>query len=299
MIDKYTSNLEYLTLSLTNKCNLDCVCCSTENMCEDYTENIKQLNFEDYKFVIQNMSILGMKKIKFVGGEPLLYPRLCELIRFAKEECNIEFVKIVTNGTELYQMTRDLKMNGVDEIEIILNSLKEFKYKHLTGQARLKDVIRSIESCIINKIKVSIRCTLINDFNEEEMLDFMYLTNVYDIDIQFMELLPRGNAKHIYSKGYISTSSALNFDLNLYDTTEQDDIFRYYKLENAKGRIGIINNDIYCSQCSDIKITSTGSVVLCPNSDKNIDIYEYLGRPLMFKEVMKETINKKQEICII
>ena len=95
MIDKYGRNIDYLRISLTDKCNLRCIYCMPSDV-DDEDEHINNgLSIDEYKFVIKSMASVGIKKLRFTGGEPTLYPGLNELIRFAKNECNINDIAII------------------------------------------------------------------------------------------------------------------------------------------------------------------------------------------------------------
>lgn len=125
MKDSYLMGINYARISLTDKCNLRCVYCMDEDekLEEDSINNI--LSFDDYKFIIKNFADLGITKIKFDGGEPLLYERLSELIYYAKYTCNIEDISITTNGHNFCERALELKESGLDRVNISIDSLKE------------------------------------------------------------------------------------------------------------------------------------------------------------------------------
>ncbi|MGL5331133.1 MAG: radical SAM protein, partial [Peptostreptococcaceae bacterium] len=132
MIDKFGRNINYLRISLTDKCNLKCIYCmpADENFEDEYINN--ELSTEDYKFIIKSMANVGITKLRFTGGEPTLHPGLNELIAFAKNECGIDDIAITTNGRNFTKMIPTLKGNGLSKVNISLDSLKEFKYKSVT-----------------------------------------------------------------------------------------------------------------------------------------------------------------------
>ena len=105
MIDKYGRNINYARISLTEKCNLRCVYCMPDDVSFNEYENTLSLN--DYKFIINGLSQIGITKIRFTGGEPLLYEGLSEIIRYTYEECNINDIAITTNGIGLYEMASE------------------------------------------------------------------------------------------------------------------------------------------------------------------------------------------------
>lgn len=291
MISNVSSN--YLYISLTQKCNLSCVYCKSENMYYDSTYD--KLTVDDYKFLIKSMAEIGISKVRFSGGEPLLYPRLIELIRFAKEECNIEDIGIVTNGILLYELAYQLRDAGVNSVNISLDSLKEYKYKSITNGGELKKVLKSIELCTKLGFDIKINCVTIDGFNDDELYDFMLMTHYYPIDVRFREIVPIGEALKIYKQGYFDVGKFINEidELTLVESKERAGT-KYYKYKGAKGRIGVISS-LYSSNCSNdnkIRITSNGFMKLGSNSEIEIDIKEYLQKPMIFKETIKEIIYK-------
>ena len=125
MKDSYSRKINYLRISLTDKCDLRCVYCREEDdrVEEEHVSDI--LSIDDYKFIIRSFKELGINKIKFVGGEPLLYPYLTDLIYFAKHECDLEDISITTNGQHFSEKALDLKNSGLDRVNLSIDSLKE------------------------------------------------------------------------------------------------------------------------------------------------------------------------------
>lgn len=291
MIGNFGKN--YLHISLTQKCNLGCVYCKSENMYYDNTYD--KLTVDDYKFLIKSMSEIGISKVRFSGGEPLLYPRLIELIRFAKEECNIEDIGIITNGILLYELAYQLRDAGVSSVNISLDSLKEYKYKSITNGGTLKNVLKSIELCTKLGFDIKINCVVIDGFNDDELYDFMIMTHYYPIDVRFREIIPVKEAIKVYKQGYFNVGNFINKieELKLVESNERVGT-KYYKYNGAKGRIGVISS--VCSsefvKNNKIIVDSNGFMKVGANLDTQIDIKEYLQKPMMFKETIKEIIYK-------
>ncbi len=175
MIDKYGRNINYLRISLTDRCNLRCIYCmpSDVEFRDEYVNDT--LSTEDYKFIIKSMANSGITKLRFTGGEPTLHPGLNELIWFAKNECNINDIAITTNGLNLAQIASTLKANGLNKVNISLDSLKVYKYKSITRGGDLTQVLDGINVCLKEGIKVKINCVAIKGFNDDEISDFIEL----------------------------------------------------------------------------------------------------------------------------
>nr|WP_288526929.1 GTP 3',8-cyclase MoaA [uncultured Romboutsia sp.] len=290
--------MDYARISLTDKCNLRCVYCMPED--KVYENNLinDTLSFNDYKFIINGLSQVGIKKIKFTGGEPLLYPHLIELIKYAHYECNIDDISITTNGIGLNEIAYELKRSGLKSVNISLDSLKSYKYKSITRGGNLTDVLKSINRCLELGIKVKINCVVIKRFNDDEVYDFIEMANYYPIDVRFIELMPLGEGEYFYENGYFNISNFINDIDELYKIEdEKGSTARLYQAKYAKGRIGIITpiSCQFCNTCNRIRITSDGKIKLCLHSNEETDIRYYLNKPMIFKEVLKEIILKKPD----
>ena len=298
MLDGYERNIDYARISLTDKCNLRCVYCMPED--KVYENNLinHTLSFNDYKIIINGLSQVGIKKIKFTGGEPLLYPHLIELIKYAHYECNIDDISITTNGIGLNEIAYELKRSGLKSVNISLDSLKSYKYKSITRGGNLTDVLKSINRCLELGIKVKINCVVIKRFNDDEVYDFIEMANYYPIDVRFIELMPLGEGEYFYENGYFNISKLINEIDELYKIEdEKGSTARLYQAKYAKGRIGIITpiSCQFCNTCNRIRITSDGKIKLCLHSNEETDIRYYLNKPMIFKEVLKEIILKKPD----
>lgn len=287
MKDKFGRNINYLRISLTSKCNLKCIYCIAEDVSLQDNYNNEELSFEDYKFLIKSMSELGIEKVRFTGGEPLLYPNLVELIRFTKEECNIEDIAITTNGIGLYEIINDIADYGVKKVNITLNSLKEYKYKDITRGGSLKEVLRGINVCVKLGIEVNINCVPMYSFNDDEIYDFISMTNYYPINVRFIDF---GHKSSIDIKSILAQME----DIRPLQS-QKDSLAQYYKLIGSKGKVGVIDplRSTKCNTCNKIRITSKGTVKTCINSSDEVDIKKYLQKPLMFREVMKDIISNR------
>ena len=298
MLDEYGRKIDYAKISLTDKCNLKCVYCIPEDEVDKNKLMNNTLSLHDYKFIINGLSQVGIRKIRFTGGEPLLYPHLIELIKYTRIECNINDIAITTNGIGLDEMAYELKQSGVKTVNISLDSLKSYKYKSITRGGNLADVLKSINICLSLGIKVKINCVVINGFNDDEIYDFINMTNYYHIDVRFIELMPIGEGKYFYEDGYFNITNYINKIDKLSKIEDDiDSTAKLYKLDYAKGRVGVIAplSSQFCNRCNKIKVTSDGKIKSCISSNEEIDIRYYLNKPMMFKEELKEAIYKKPQ----
>ena len=296
MLDEYGRKVDYARISLTDKCNLKCVYCMPEDRVYENKLINDTLSLYDYKFIINGLAQIGISKIRFTGGEPLLYPNLAELIRYAYFECNIDDIAITTNGIGLDKIAYELKENGLKSVNISLDSLKSYKYKSITRGGNLTSVLKSINRCLELGLNVKINCVVIKGFNDDEIYDFIDMTNYYPIDVRFIELMPLGEGKSFYEDGYFNITNFIDKIDTMYKLEDEaGSTAKLYKLNYAKGRVGVITplSCSFCNTCNRIRVTSNGKIKPCLHSNEEIDIRFYLNKPMIFKEVLKESIYKK------
>lgn len=290
MRDGFNRDIDYLKISLTNRCNLKCAYCISEDYEFLDKEINKFLSLEDYKFIIKTMAELGIKKIEFTGGESTLSSNLLELVYYAKNICNMEEVILTTNGIEFYKQASDLKKAGLTQVNIGINSLKEYKYNSITRGGNLCDVLNSFNTALRLGLKVNVDVLFIKGFNDNEIYDFIQLSNNFPITLRLFELMPISESKEIFEMGYIDMSKFLSEikGLNKIDDT-------YYKTENSKGRVCVVSvfNMNNCWRCNKLSLSYDGKLRLCTYSGLEYDIIPFLHKPLTFSEVMKDIIINK------
>lgn len=236
--------LSYLRVILTEENNFSLLYLK-QNMDSVIIDQDRQsMKIDDFKKAISYFAKRNLKKIKFVGGEPLLYKRLSELVEYSSK-LGIEEIGITTNGIGLATKIIDLKSKGLTHVNISLDSLKEYRYNALTGGGNLKEVFLSIDACIAAGIDLKINCVAIKGFNDDELLDFMKMTINNNIDIRLIELLPYGIDNKIFDRGYLNLKNYIEYNVESVNRDSKDSlsVSEYFKIDGAKGRVGIITKD--------------------------------------------------------
>lgn len=236
--------LSYLRVILTEESNFSFLYLKSNVGSVVIDQDRQAMKIDDFKKIIEYFVKRGLKKIKFVGGEPLLYRGLSELVEYSRE-LGIEEIGITTNGIGLATRIIELKAKGLTNVNISLDSLKEYRYQALTDGGNLKEVFLSIDACIAAGINLKINCVAIKGFNDDELLDFMKMTINNDIDIRLIELLPYGLDKGVFDRGYLDIRQFLEYNVESVLKDKKDDlsISEYFRIEGAKGRVGIITKD--------------------------------------------------------
>lgn len=298
MKDKYGREINYLRVSLTDRCNLKCIYCMPENEVNFEKEEDK-LTKEEVVNIIDTFALLGVTKIRFTGGEPLLRKDFYEILRETNEIKGIEHIAVTTNGIYLADNLDYLKENGVKSINVSLDSLNKETFRILTRGGDLDKVLKSIEKAIDLNIKVKINTVIIQGINDNEIESLANLTNRYAVDVRFIELMPIGEGIKFIGIDEDVILKRINSKLGkLIKLDKVNEVASYYNIEGAKGRIGFISpmTNHFCSTCNRIRITSNGFIKQCLHSSSGINVkgllkYDFSKENLI--EVIKNTVYNK------
>ncbi|WP_291637586.1 GTP 3',8-cyclase MoaA, partial [Clostridium sp.] len=240
---------------------------------------------------------LGINKIRYTGGEPLVMKDIDKLIYETSKLQGIDDIAITTNGILLSDMADDLKKAGLKRVNISLDTLNSEKFKSITRIGNLDKVMKSIDKCLTIGLKpVKINTVLMRGINDTEFEDFLNLTRELPIEIRFIELMPIGEGIEMYEKNKLSFMEMLGLHPELTQIeTQKSSTAQLYKLEGAKGNIGFISpvSCKFCGDCNKIRLTSTGTIKQCLHSAEEIDLRKYLNNEEMLTAALKSAIFNK------
>lgn len=299
MKDKFEREINYLRLSITDRCNLRCVYCIGEKHIEFLPKN-ELLTLDEIIKIVKSFANLGVKKVRITGGEPLIRPDFQEILKNIKKIPGIEDVSITTNGINLAEHLEFLEKMKVKSINISLDTLKPDLYSQLTGGGDIFKVFNSLFKVIENKISnVKINVVVIKGKNEDEILDFVELAKNYPIDLRFIELMPLGLGKKFEEVSNEEVKKTISKKYRLESVKESDGFGPavYYKVEGFKGKVGFINplSHNFCSSCNRVRVTSDGFFKLCLHSNQGISLKELLrsDKEINLENVILKEITKK------
>lgn len=292
MQDKYSRNINYLRLSITDLCNYRCIYCMDSDGVKK-RDHSEILSIEELINIGKIAVECGVNKIRITGGEPLVRKGVLELCKGIKAVNGLDELAITTNGAKLSEMAMDLKLAGVDRLNISLDTLNEDKYKKITRIGSLNEVIDGIKAADKAGFKnTKINVVLMAGINDDEIEDFINITRDNPISVRFIELMPIGPSKRWYSKRFMSTDEVLKKVPDLQHL-EHDGVADMYKLSGALGSVGLISpvSHIFCGECNRLRVTADGRVLPCLHS--NLE-YNVKGLSTMeIKEVLIDAINNK------
>lgn len=274
MKDRYGREIEYLRLSVTERCNLRCrYCMPEEGICKK--DHSQMLTEEEMILAVEAAASLGIRKLRLTGGEPLVKKNILSLCRKAAQVQGIEELCITTNGILLPQMAKQLKASGVQRINISLDTLNPEKYRYITRIGTLDQALRGIEAALeAGFSKIKINTVLIGGFNDDEIPSLAALTRKYPVDVRFIELMPMYDGGEFGAKAYVPDSQVLHILPDLVQVPQDHGVASLYHLPGAQGNIGLISavSNHFCGSCNRIRLTADGHLKPCLHSDQEISI---------------------------
>ncbi len=267
--DRYSRVIDYLRVSVTDRCNLRCTyCMPPEGVTLLDHEDI--LSFEEIVAVVTAGAELGISKVRITGGEPLVRPGLCDLVRALSHVDGLDDLSLTTNGTLLKYYAAELKAAGLKRVNISLDSLRPDRFLSITRQGHLEDTLSGIEAAqVAGLMPIKINTVVMRGINDDEVKDIAVLARMRGWSIRFVERMPlSGN-----EGGYVPSSEVLGHLSPLGTLDPQLPAFhngpaRCYSLKGT-GSVGFISpmSEPFCSTCNRLRLTSTGMLRPCLLSD--------------------------------
>jgi cyclic pyranopterin phosphate synthase len=296
--------INYLRISVTDRCNLRCIYCMPEGGIE-LLPHSDILTYEEIATVASSAAKLGISKIRLTGGEPLVRAHLSELVKKLDEIPEIDDISLTTNGVLLKHFAHELKEAGLKRVNVSLDSLDANKFERITRFRRLDDVLQGIQTAKeagLNPVKINI--VIMRGINDDEITDFARLTMTDGWHVRFIELMPFAidNPPECHSKELLEKPDQqfISIDevkkkirrlgaLNPSSTITGNGPAKYYTLPQANGTIGFISpvSEHFCFNCNRIRLTADGKIRPCLLSDTEFDI-----RPMLRDDMPPEELSR-------
>ncbi len=291
--------IDYLRLSITDKCNLNCLYCTPLERSELLTHD-EVLRYEEMTGIVEAFVASGIRKVRITGGEPLIKKNIADLVGMLKGINGLEEISMTTNGVYLSEMAYRLKDAGLDRINISIDTLKEDKYSVITGKDCFKDVWRGINSALESGLRpVKLNVVIMKGRNDEEIPDFVRLTMNYNINVRFIEFFQTNERSEGLVDYYMGTAEIM--EKIEADFGEMEPICgvkgngpaEYYKVRGSKGTIGFISSSsgYFCGQCNRVRLDCAGRVFPCLFSGCVCDLRHLLRRGRSKEEIIMRIKN--------
>ncbi len=277
LMDPYDRRIDYLRVSVTDKCNLKCVYCTPAKKIQHFKKS-DTLTTEEIVRFIRIAHKHGLRKVRITGGEPLLRNDIVSLVSSIKET-GIRDLSLTTNGIMLKKLAGKLKKAGLDRVNISLDTMDAERYKIITNKGGIEHVWQAIEEAErVGLSPVKINVVPIRGLNNEEIEAFASLTFDKNYHIRFIEFMPVGFNEQWRKERFISSKEVIDRISKL----GRLDLLRFrgkgpsrnFRIKGARGVIGIISplSDHFCGHCNRLRLTTDGKIRPCLFSKKEIDI---------------------------
>ncbi|PMP65908.1 MAG: GTP 3',8-cyclase MoaA [Thermodesulfobacterium geofontis] len=278
LVDHLGRKIEYLRISVTDRCNFKCIYCYT-NQNWKWLPHEEILRFEEIEKIARVFAKLGGKRIRLTGGEPLLRRNIETLIEKLSQIPGIIDLSLTTNGFFLEELGEKLKKAGLKRINISLDTLNKEKFEKITGISAFEKVFKSIDLALdLGFDPVKINTVVIKGFNEDEILELAKLTLEKPIEVRFIEFMPIGK-NSLWDEKHIITVGEIKAILERFSELIPDFSFgggpaKIFKWKFAKGKIGLISpiSEHFCHKCNRLRITTDGRLRPCLFSDNEINL---------------------------
>ena len=304
LIDRFGRKIDYLRISVTDRCNLRCVYCMPSGgiLRRPHSEI---LSFEEIHRIVNVAVRLGISKVRITGGEPLVRKGLALLIKNLKRINGLNEIALTTNGVYLKEQALSLKEAGLDRINISLDSLVPEKFQEITRGGNLKSVLEGIGSGLsagFSPIKINV--VLMKAFNAQEVLDFANLTRTRPLHVRFIEYMPTYLSHFPDENIFFSCAEAKDMcssmgELNALDS-KQPSTAKAFRIKGFCGTIGFISpiSRPFCFSCNKIRLTSYGCLRSCLHSSRTVDLKSAMGKGCSDEDLamlIKEAVSLKPE----
>jgi cyclic pyranopterin phosphate synthase len=301
--DNFNRKIDYLRVSVTDRCNLRCRYCIPEEGIPNVPHS-SIMRFEEIELLIRAAISIGFTKVRLTGGEPLVRKGICELVRIIRQIEGLNDLPLTTNGVLLSETAKELKDAGLDRVNISLDTLRPEKFYEITRRDLFHKVIEGIDAAINAQLEpVKINVVLIRGFNDDEVEDFVEITRKKPLSVRFIEFMPISHMSEWTRKKVISSSDLKSRIQKKYELIQIPEKkvagpSEDYRVKGFSGSVGFITpvTESFCEKCNRIRVTSNGRIRSCLFSDEEHNVLPLLRDKRDIEEIadfIKNSISKK------
>lgn len=282
LIDRFGRRINYLRISITDRCDFRCIYCMSEEM--EFLPRAQILTLEEIHTVCRAFVDLGVDKIRVTGGEPLVRKGALNLLTQLGKLPDLRELVLTTNGSQLEGTAAELKAAGIERINISLDSLDSGRFRRMTRVGDLGRVLRGIDAALaVGFGKIKLNTVVLKNRNHDEVADLVAYAVAKKIDISFIEEMPLGvvdghnRAEEYYSSDEIRRDLERSFRmLPTPETTGGPS--RYYRIAGTATRVGFISphSHNFCGSCNRVRVTAEGRLLLCLGNEHSVDLKRVL-----------------------
>ena len=302
LIDRFHRRVSYLRISVTDRCDLRCVYCMSEDV--KFLPRASLLSLEEIVQIGRSFVGLGVSKIRITGGEPLHRRNILTVFRELGELEGLRDLTVTTNGTQLERFATDLRAAGVTRINVSLDTLRADRFKALTRTGKIDQVLRGLDAAQAAGFeRIKLNAVVLKNRNHDEVHDLVAFAIGRGIDISFIEEMPLGvvgdhdRAECYYSSDEIREDLSRHYQL-LPTTETTGGPSRYFRIPDVKTRVGFISphSHNFCEQCNRVRLTSEGRLLLCLGQEHSVDLRRVVRANPGDDEALRKAIVAAMEI---
>ncbi|MBC7787348.1 MAG: GTP 3',8-cyclase MoaA [Methylophilaceae bacterium] len=281
LVDQFGRVVDYIRLSITDRCDFRCVYCMGEDM--TFSPRNEVLSLEECARLVRVFVGLGVSKVRITGGEPLVRKNALWLFEDIGQLKGLNELVLTTNGSQLEKQAIDLKKAGVKRINISLDSLNAARFKKITRTGELNKVLAGIQAAKqagFDNIKLN--TVLMRGFNNDETVSLVNFAIEQEIDISFIEEMPLGEVDHARGNTFVSNDDTLKLLQSKHTLIGSSETTggpaRYWRVANSQTKIGFISphSHNFCESCNRVRITCKGELYLCLGQEDKIQLMPLL-----------------------
>ncbi len=284
LIDPFARAINYLRVSVTDRCDFRCVYCMSENM--TFLPKPDLLSLEELDRLCSAFIRLGVKKLRITGGEPLVRKGIMTFFETMSRHLKtgaLQELTLTTNGSQLRKYATDLARFGVKRVNVSLDTLNPDKFKDITRWGRFAQVIDGIDAAVEAGLKVKINTVALKGVNEDEVHDLVAWCGQRGFDLTFIEVMPMGDMGEVGRLDQFWSLKDLRRELaskwTLTDIQHNTGgPARYVQVSETKAKIGLITplSHNFCESCNRVRLTCTGQLYMCLGQDDDADLRRVL-----------------------
>jgi cyclic pyranopterin phosphate synthase len=296
LIDRFGRTVDYLRISITDRCDFRCVYCMAEDM--TFLPRSHILSLEEIAILAQAFAELGVTKIRVTGGEPLVRKGALSLLQTLGRIESLKELVLTTNGSQLETMAQPLKEAGIKRINISLDTLDAEKFTAITRTGNLSQVIKGIQAAKAAGFeRIKINAVILKNRNHLEVNDLVRFAVDNGIDISFIEEMPLGVvSQHDRSAAYYPSASIkadVETAFTLIASPEKTGgPANYFAVAGTPTRVGFISphSDNFCGRCNRVRLTVEGRLLLCLGNEHSVDLKQVIRNHPQDSALLKQTI---------
>ncbi len=281
LIDQFGRKVDYIRLSITDRCDFRCQYCMAEDM--TFLSRDAVLSLEECARLVRIFVNLGVTKVRITGGEPLVRKNAMWLFEQVGQLSGLHELVVTTNGSQLSKQAAQLKQAGVKRINISVDSLRADRFKTITRTGDLNKVLLGIDSAIATGFDgIKLNTVLMRGINDDETEDLVQFAIDKAIDISFIEEMPLGDVNHRRDSSFVSNADTLARIKSKYPLLASNETTggpaRYWHIANTQTKIGFISphSHNFCESCNRVRITCQGELYLCLGQENKVELMPLL-----------------------